>query len=228
MPEKRSNHFAAELAKQLESDPEYNARREAQHTRFAQLQAETAPLLVELRERGYPLESLGEIREAYAPFPEDVVAALLGWVGRMSDPVLQSQIIRELAHSRAPFDVTVLLRLFESSESDDVRWAIANTLAELRPVGAEEWIASALQNRQYGRAREMLPLALARIAPRDQANRVITEVFEQMPGHAALGLGESGGAEELDFLLAHSKHERGWVKKELVRAIRRIERRLSR
>jgi hypothetical protein len=71
----------------------------------------------------------------------------------------------------------------------------------------------------------MLLLALARIAPRDVANPVLLRHLDEMPGHVALGLAESGGMAEAEALRHKATREKGWVRKELQRAIRRIEKR---
>lgn len=86
---------------------------------------------------------------------------------------------------REPFDVRPLLTRFEQTASESVRRAIGNTLAELRPLDVRDWVTVTLARREYGRAREMLPLALARIAPRDVANALLLEHRDDMPGHVS-------------------------------------------
>lgn len=227
MPKKRARITAAEFVEQLKDDAQYQSAMVAQRQRAFRIRAEAELPLGELHSRGYPAESLSELRQKYVPLPTEIVEILLKWLPLLAEPALQEQIVRNLVNVEAPFDPGVLIRLFESTLSEAVRWAIANTLAELRPLSAREWVIDALRNRQYGRAREMLPLALARIAPSDEANRVIAEVFDEMPAHAAIGLAESGGALELELIKARTECEKGWVRKELQRAAKRIERRFG-
>lgn len=227
MPRKKNTSLtAAEFAERLKNNPDYSARLSAQLARSTAVDAEAAPLVAELATLGYPVRALGELRRTYAPLPSDVVELLLKWLPKLTEPALQDQLVRDLAMVREPYDVSVLTRLFEESSSDTVRWAIANTLAELRPLDARSWIDAALKDQRYGRSREMLPLALARTAPADEANRTILEVFDQMPAHAAIGLAESGGAAEMAMLRSRASREKDWVRKELLRAAKRIEERI--
>jgi hypothetical protein len=107
-----------------------------------------------------------------------------------------------------------------------VRWAIANAFAELRPLRLRDWLGHALTIAEYGRSREMLTLAVARTLPATEACRLLIEVFDQMPGHVALGLAECGGAAEAAFLRARQPATKSWVKKEIDRAIKMIEKRV--
>jgi hypothetical protein len=222
---KRQTLTAAEFAAQLAANPEYQAGLAAQQQRAAAIEAEAQPVVADLRAAGYAVNSIGDLRRSYGPLPPAAVQILLRWLPRISPSPLQDAIVRDLAYVTEAFDVRPLLLLFEETSSESLRWAIANTLAELRPLDARGWIIAALQNREYGRAREMLPLTLARIAPRELANPILLEHLDEMPGHIALGLAESGGLPEAAVLRRKAAGETGWIRKEIQRAIRKIERR---
>jgi len=217
---------AAELSESLASDPVYQGKLVAQNQRAAEVEAASAPLLADLAAVGFSVNSVDELR-AHSPIPSPAAQVLLRWLGRLSIPALQDAIVRDLAYVEEPFDVRPLLVLFEQTASDSLRWAIANTLAELRPLDAREWVISTLNNREYGRAREMLPLALARIAPSNVANTVLLKHLDEMPGHVALGLAESGGLVEADVISRRALSEKGWIRKELERAARKIRKRVK-
>jgi hypothetical protein len=216
---------AQEFAAQLARDPEYRAGIEAQNRRAAEVRAAERWVLEDLEATGYPATSLEDLKQRYAPFPSRVSAVLLGWLARSSFPQLDEAIVRALGSAGEGFDVIPLLRLFETTTSDSLRWAIANTLAELRPLDVREWLIKAMSDRQYGRAREMLPLAIVRTSPAPVANEVLLAFLEEMPGHVALALAYSGGPAELEALRAKVGSTRGWAKKEIEKAIRAISRR---
>jgi hypothetical protein len=93
--------------------------------------------------------------------------------------------------------------------------AIANTIAEARPTGITDWLLHVVQDPAYGEARQMLPLAVARMVSPQTANDVLLSIYDQLPGHVALSLGESGGERELKFLRDKRDRYKGWIRKEI-------------
>ena len=73
----------------------------------------------------------------------------------------------------------------------------------------------------------MLCFAAARLLSKEEARKILVEVFDDMPGHAAGGLRTVGGADELAFLKSQEPHETRWVRKAIASAIRGIEKRLE-
>lgn len=216
---KRRAMTAKELMAELENDPDYQAGLRAQEQRLAAIRESERTVIREIQEAGVHVDSLADLRQRYLPLPDEVVQVLLRCLESVV-PQVQDEIVRTLASVEKPFDVRPLTRLFEMTESDSLRWAIANTLTELRPLDLREWLVEALARREYGRSREMLPLAVARTAPPSVANKVLLSHFDEMPGHVALGLAESGGSYELEVLRERAPSTKGWVRKEIDRAIR--------
>jgi hypothetical protein len=223
---KGSELTAKDLAEQLKADPVYQAKLKAQAERTERVRVGEVELLRGLALRGYPADSLQELVERHVPLPEDLSESLLEGLAAIPDTALQEAVVRALGAARAPFDVQPLVRLFEKTPSEPLRWAIANTLAELRPLGIRQWLLDAVQNAANGKAREMLALAVARTNPADVANRVLLGLLDEMPGHAARALAESGTAAERRVLQARLVSAKGWVKKEIDRAVRAISQRV--
>lgn len=73
----------------------------------------------------------------------------------------------------------------------------------------------------------MLVLALARCVPHNEAVPILRAVFDSVPGHAAMALGEIGSSDDLTFLRSKVHHVKSWQQKEVSKAIRRIQRRGS-
>jgi len=69
----------------------------------------------------------------------------------------------------------------------------------------------------------MLALAVARHAPRDQALSALENVFDELPGHAAIALAEIGGPEQAALLRTKLEQATGWVADEIRKAMRKIE-----
>lgn len=227
---KKKRITAEELLNQLQRDPEFMARQakrdrdlEQREVRSKQL---VAPVLKELERLGYQVFSLEDLPRKYAPLTGEIAEVLLRWLVRIDEERVQEQIVRTLAAARASFDGSGLTRLFEQTKSGALRWAIANTLAEARPTGVGDWVSDALARQDYGEARQMLPLAVARLHAPTDANRVLRQSIDEMPGHVAMGLAESGGQEELRLLESKRETVAGWEKKEVDKAVRSIQRRL--
>lgn len=216
---------AEELVARLASDSKYQAALAAQRQRAMEIQVAEEPILRALSAAGYPGEAIEDIVRRHTPLSAGLCQILLDFLQRTGELRIQETIVRSLALTATPFDVRPLIDLFEQTSSASLRWAIANTLAELRPLDARDWVIAALDRVEYGRAREMLPLALARIATTRVANEVLLRHLDELPAHVALGLAESGGAAEVNALKRKAQTEKGWVRKEIERAIRKIEKR---
>lgn len=228
---KKQSLTAAEFVAQLQQDPEYVRQQEAHQQELAALAERRAellePVLADLARAGYSTSALDDLVRQYAPLPENVSTILLGWLPRIEDPFVQEQLVRALAAGRR-FDGRALVALFERTDSALLRWAIANTIAQARPEGVVEWLRTAVVNRALGDARQMLPLALARLDEPVVANAILREVFDELPGHVALAWAESGGVAELNLLRnKRNVAPKDWVRKEIDKAIRAIELRTS-
>lgn len=227
---KKGRLTAAEFVAQLQADPEYVAQREQHRATLAahaaRRQEMLAPILAEITASGYPAVTLDDLIHTHSPLPAAVSDILLDRLPRTDDVVVQEQLVRALGAGRG-FPAQTLLELFERTDAPLLRWAIANTLAEGRPSGAAAWLRAAVINPAYGDARQMMPLALARVDDPSTANRILREVFDELPGHVALAWAESGGAEELEILRQARGRFKAWVRREIDKAIKAIERRID-
>src|SRR2546423_273352 len=121
-------------------------------------------------------------------YPE-AVPTLLKWLPRTRDPDLKHDLVRALSVPWAkPTAASPLIQEFVNASDQSefgLRWTIANALAVVADDSVFEEVASLLGNKEYGRAREMLALALANMKmPR--AIDVLTEPLQDpaLPGHA--------------------------------------------
>jgi hypothetical protein len=141
---------AADLMAQLQSDPEFLSRQEEQERlrkqRGARNSALVAPILEELHSIGVKAAALDDLLHLHAPISAQVTELLLRYLPVISEEVLQEQIVRILGASREHFNWAVLVKLFESSRSQNLRWVIANTMAEARPLGITDWVINAVRN----------------------------------------------------------------------------------
>jgi HEAT repeat protein len=216
---------AEEFAGRLKEDPGYRAKLEQQAQGATRLREAEAELLKRLSSKGYRAASMDELVRQHAPLPRDLADALLECLGRVSETNLQEAIVRALGATREEFDAGQLTDLFERTDSSTLQWAIANTLAEARPASLGDWLIRALQNQRYGKAREMLALAAARTNPPEVVNPVLIHLLDELPGHAALALAETGAHRELEALRVAHRSATGWERDQIGRTIDLIARR---
>jgi len=220
---------AAELMSRLQNDPEFlerQARRDREQARReASIKQAEAPILEELKSLDVTPPGLDSLSRHYSPISSGVVEILLRWLPLVSDETVQVLLVRALECSKGTFDGKPLVELFESSRSELLRWTIANTLAESRPLGVTDWLLSVVGDPSSGKAREMLVLAVARLAPKGPAKQALIGLLDEFPGHVAMALAKIGDEHELELLRAKEKSTKGWIKKEINKAIRSIEKR---
>lgn len=216
---------AADIAAELARDKDYQAKLRAQEEWSSTVRDEENAIMQFLADRGVRAASVHELVSTRAPFDSKIVDGLVAALAATSNVNVLESVVRALGAAEGSFDAQPLARLFEQTNSEQLRWAIANTLALVHPRDLREWIVKAARERRNGKAREMLALAVARTSPRHLANEVLVELLTEMPGHAALGLAETGRREELGALHRAYYTARGWEKEQIGRTINIIARR---
>jgi hypothetical protein len=228
---KKRNMTVVEFVAERQSDPEWveseRVREEEHRTQRERLDASSEPILRSLRAAGYPVDVFDQIVRTYAPLPKGVVDVLLAALTKVDEVRIQEGIVRALGASHIRYDGRVLTELFEATDDHALRWAISNTLSVGKMRGAGAWILDAVQRKEYGTARQMLPLAAVRHNPPELANPILVALLSDMPGHVALGLAESGGESELAALRVQYELVEGWEKNTIGQAIDVIQRRLQ-
>jgi hypothetical protein len=151
----------------------------------------------------------------------------LRWIPFIHYEPLSEALVRVLAATKEEYDARPLVEVFERTKDSSLRWAIANTLSCTKPIGVADWVLKALENPSYGRAREMLCIAAARLAGRERATPILKKIFDEFPGHVALAWRRIGEEEELEFLKSKVTDEKGFPNNEIRKTIASIEKRLK-
>jgi hypothetical protein len=216
----------AELLERLANDPEFQAaeaERVREHdARVAHSRMLIAPVLHDLRDVGCVGDDWDTLLKGSVPFQKPAVDILLSWLERSTDPTLQETLVRGLAATGVPFDGGVLTRLFDSTDSHPLRWAIGNTIESARVTGVAAWVEQTVVNPRFGTARQMLVLAIPRLLPVDRAQALLLDMLEAFPGHAAKALAKIGDEGAVPRLRAALPGKSGWVSNAIEAAIRRI------
>lgn len=187
------------------------------------------PILHELKTVDVKINDLQELAKKYAPISKKVTDILLNWIPKLDNKVAQAVIARQLAASKVAYDGNILTKLFEEEPFEDLRWAIANTLACTNAQNIEEWLIKTAKDPIYGKDREMLMIAIGKLVLGSTANEVLVSLFDEFPGHVASGLSYSGNQKELDFLEQQLSRTdiKDWEKREIQKSINKIKKRLG-
>jgi HEAT repeat protein len=114
----------------------------------------------------------------------------------------------------------------EGSERDAVqmfKWAVGNALSVVATESDYGDLVELLRDERHGKAREMLPIALARTgAPR--AVEVLIDMLgdEQVAGHAITALGRLKALQAREPIERFLTDSRTWVRREAKKALERL------
>jgi hypothetical protein len=224
---------AAELMAELQKDPDFVARarrREQQSKQNVEVYTRAAaPILKELAARGFPVSSIGELRQRKLDY-RPVIGLLLHWLPRIADWDVKEDIVRTLSVPWAkPQAAAVFVEEFrktpEGSEAASFRWAIGNGLSIVADDAVFDDLVELARDTRFGRAREMLALALGNIQ-NPRAIDVLMRLLEddEMVGHAVVALGNLKATAARERLMELTQHPKMWIRNGAKKALARIDR----
>lgn len=178
----RGRQTAAEIAAELEKDPEYIAMRTRKEqelaAREAMLREDEQPLVSALRDVGLDVDSVWDLVNTSIAYPE-AIPTLLEHLQRPYHPTTREGIARALTvRSAKGIAWNVLLREF-LKENDRTtlgpKWAMANALSYIAEKSNVDTILELVQDKQHGGNRSIIVDRL----PRFPEPRVV-QVLEQL------------------------------------------------
>ncbi len=220
---------ASDLIEELETNP---ARRQAEIDRelFRQQTLErrrraAVPVVADLRRHGYAVDSISDLFNSRMNY-RAVIPVLIHWLPLVEDPAVKEDIARALAVPWArPAAGPVLLAEFKGTSSEQLRWALANSLAV---VAADDLLPEMLplvQDVNIGKPREMLVLALGNMRDQSATQALINLLHdEQVVGHALMALKRQANPDAARDIEPLLKHPKTWVRREAKAALAKIAR----
>lgn len=222
---------AGELMDKLRNDPAYQEQMR-ERALFAQQRAQAyraavEPLIGALRIAGCNVESLEELRKIGAKGSQVYRAAvptLSRWLGETTNQALKSDIVRTLTLPAArPDAARTLIDEFKRTEDGSetgLRWTIANALAVVADESVFDDLVRLSLDKSYGKAREMLALALATTGDARSA-KVLNNLLddEVVVGHAVMALRKLKAPVRADRIQQLLQHPEAWIRKEAKRAV---------
>jgi len=190
-----------------------------------------AAFIGEMAELGLSIESPWDLVNTKRSY-RAAIPVLIGWLERADDDVpahersrFREALVRSLAVKQARgVAAPALLREFRRSDaSSDYRWAVGNTLEVVADDTVFDEVADLARDRGYGRDRQMVVLALARMT-NPGAVDVLSEVLddETVAGHAVMALGRLKASRARSVIEGCLDHPQPWVRKEAKKALAKI------
>jgi len=231
------------IRKEMFADP---ARRE----QFQKYLLIAGPILGELADLGYEVETLDDLRHQGKPW-ETAIPVLLRWLPKIDDLDLKDSIVRGLSVPWTGNKATAALieefknyapnrdanpwigkqlralsdEEIKASRASSFAWAVGNALSIVDVKGFEKQLIELCRNAKYGTARQMLVLGLGRFRNSDAEDAALELLNdEDVRLHAIIALGKMKSKRalfELERLLTDKK---ATIRKEARKAIIKITR----
>ncbi len=223
---------AEDLLARLDADPEWVRKRDesarARRQRFEQNRRCAEPLTEALAAAGFDVSSVADLYNRRMTY-EKAVPILLDWLPRIKTPAVKESVVRALTVKWArPAAALPLIDEFcrvDDGSGTGLRWTIGNALAEVADDSVFEDVAELAEDRRWGRAREMVVVALGNMRePRavDVLRRLLSD--DEVAGHAVIALGNAHAKEAREDIESLLEHPKTWVRKEASKALAKLDR----
>jgi len=219
-----------ELMDQLEGNPEYvarlAARQAAREQRTKELQAAMAGVVDELRQAGFGVESVDQLRREVRTY-RGAMEILVRWLPLVRELEAKESIVRALSvpwggQRTAEALVTEFLAApTEGPHAASLKWAIGNGLEITAEMSMVQSLCDLAVDPAHGQSREMIVVALGKM-PCAQAEATLVQLLHdaELDGFAATSLARLNVDRYRTLLERFTKHPLAWVRKEMTKLLR--------
>jgi hypothetical protein len=189
------------------------------------------PILVELALIGIETRSLAGLRQSGHEYSA-AIPILTRWLALSTDPKLLEEIVRALSVPWAkPIAARPLIDAFIAADSAvspsplGLRWTIGSALEVVADDSVFDDLANLVNDRSFGRAREMIVLWFAK-SRRAEAVSLLVELIEDpdVGGHAVKALSKTRLAVNRAPFESMLEDRRSWVRQAARKGLSRLER----
>ena len=185
------------------------------------------PIIHELRKAGYGVYSLQEILDAKQVY-EGMWPVLLRWFPIVEDVRIKDAIVGIMNSPKSPYRREIassLIAEFPKEENDTIRWAIGNALVVMADDEVFAELRDLVQNKRFGKGREMLVVALGGMRKTPEAVGVLVKLLddEELTGHAIIGLRKLKAVSAIPEISKYVNHEKTWVRNEAKKAMKELK-----
>jgi hypothetical protein len=193
---------------------------------IAQNKEASKPVLADLSQAGLDVEWISDLYNKHLDYRR-AIPILLRWLPRVENPAVKEAIVRALSvpwarRTEAP---VLLVEEFRRSKSDfGLNWAIGNALSVVADEHVLNDIVGLIRDKTYGKAREMLVVALGNMKSPDVKYTLIELLDdEDLAGYAIMALGKLKCKEARSTIERFRTHPKSWVRREAKKALVRID-----
>ena len=185
------------------------------------------PVLAELRQAGITVEWISDLYNKRFDY-RSAIPILLNWLPRVENPAVKEAIVRALSVSwaRKTEAPVLLVEEFRKAKGKSaLNWAIGNALSVVADDSVLDDIVDLIRDETYGKAREMLVIALGRMKTPEVKYTLIKLLDdENLAGYAIMALGRLKIQEARPAIERFLTHSKSWVRREAKRALAKIDR----
>ena len=186
------------------------------------------PVLAELRQAGITVEWISDLYNKRFDY-RSAIPILLNWLPRVENPAVKEAIVRALSVSwaRKTEAPVLLVEEFRKAKGKSaLNWAIGNgPFIVVADDSVLDDIVDLIRDETYGKAREMLVIALGRMKTPEVKYTLIKLLDdENLAGYAIMALGRLKIQEARPAIERFLTHSKSWVRREAKRALAKIDR----
>jgi hypothetical protein len=223
-PEGKPDEVRQELNRILEE-------KERQRQRIIAINKQaSAPVLTDLARAGFSLEWVSDLYSKKLNY-KDAIPVLIKWLPQIENPDVKEDIVRALSvpwakHTVAPKLLVEEFRKYRAYPG--LLWAIGNALSVVADDNVLSDIVGLIQDKTYGKAREMLVVALGNMKSPDVKYTLIELLDdEDLAGYAIMALGKLKCKEARPAIERFRTHPKSWVRREAIKALARIDKTIA-
>ena len=180
----------------------------------------------DLVKAGYPdkLEfiSTNAYIDAMKPLSHDFINIVIDWKPRLK---YKAGAVSYLRESKDRYDGRVLIPIFDEASSKE-KWFICEAIVQNPPKHLNEWVKQTYLDKRFGYSETgLLPLAVAKMFPKDEAREILKQGFDHLYRVTPEALGKIGCPEDISFLeeKLSKSYDAPHVKKDIMKAISKIQ-----
>jgi hypothetical protein len=185
-------------------------------------------LVEELHNHGFLISEISDLYNKKYNYRE-IIPVLIKALDRENDPVTLEQIVRALTVPWArPAAAKSLAKLFSRIDGGSelgLRWVVGNALSVVADDSVYDEIVSYISNAGFGRSREMLVLALAKMRTRN-ADEILMRLLndKDLVGHALIAVRKRKFKGAMDIARSFENDPHEWIRKEAKKTVDVLER----
>ncbi|MCS6554742.1 HEAT repeat domain-containing protein [Curtobacterium flaccumfaciens pv. flaccumfaciens] len=186
--------------------------------------AEQSAILADLRALGYDFSNLSAFAQAGVRY-KDAVPTLIEWLRKARTPMMQRAVAHTLTNPSAKgAAMPALIEAFRNfTDEAGTRWAVGNSIETAYVDTYFDDVAALALDPQYGRARQMVALALGK-SKRPEAVDVLLQLMDDhdISGHAVFALSKRPNPRARAAFEEKLTDDRPWVRKKAALGLRKI------